>query len=48
MEVFEWLTVNCIGLCITPGIQKRGTEWGDCISENVSKHSGEYPQTCRV
>ena len=28
MEVFEWLTVNCIGLCITPGIQKRGTEWG--------------------
>ena len=35
-------------LCIKPGIQERGTEWGECyIPGNVAKHSGEFPQTFR-
>ena len=41
-------------LCIKPGIQERGTEYGECgelekcyIPENVVKHSREYPQRFR-
>ena len=41
-------------LCVKTGIQERGTEcgergeWGECyFPGNVTKHSGEYPQTFR-
>ena len=41
-------------LCIKPGIQERGTEYGECgeleecyIPGNVVKHSREYPQRFR-